>query len=360
MILEKLTNLGTSHQTFSIASKSRMTNIISLFTIFISGFYTFNYIFILNEPIVAFLNACFTLAYCLTLAFTYFNEHKKAKLWFFSIVMLHLYVCTNIYVTNKTGFHLYYFLVPTGAFLLFELKEKFEKITLSVIAIALFFYCENTFNTSPIIELTDEINHLIYQSVFFFNMLEVIFVLTLFANQIETNELKLTKQATTDALTGIANRHYFFEQGNALLSNANHNDRPFSFILLDFDNFKRINDQYGHFIGDLCLIEITKTIQKHCRDQDIFSRIGGEEFVIALPDTTLQESNNIAETIRLAISKQQIPIEGQASITCTASFGITSRTNENELIKNLMMQADKALYSAKNQGRNRVQIFTHG
>lgn len=359
MIFEKLLNFGTSHQTFSVASKARMTNTVSLFTIFISGFYTLNYIFILNEPMVAIINAAFTFAYCLTLAFTYFNEHKKAKLWFFSIVMIHLIVCTNVYVTNKTGFHLYFFLVPTGAYLLFELKEKLEKITLSLISVVLFFYCENTVNITPLIDLTDDINHLIYQSVFFFNMVEVIFVVTLFANQIEANELKLTKQATSDSLTGIANRHYFFEQGNALLDIANHDNRPFSLILLDFDYFKRINDQHGHYAGDLCLIEITKTIQKHCRSQDIFARVGGEEFVIALPDTTLQETNNIAETIRLAVEKQIIPIVGQSNFTCTASFGITSRTNKNHELKKLMNDADKALYLAKNHGRNRVQIFAN-
>ncbi len=357
MIFDKLTNLGTAHQNFSVASKARMTNIVALFTIFISAFYTLNYIFILDEPVVAAINAGFTLAYCLTLAFTYFNEHKKAKLWFFTIVMVHLVVCTNVYVTNKTGFHLYYFLVPTGAYLLFELKDKFEKIALSIVSVLLFFYCENTFNTTPLIELTDDINHLLYQSVFFFNMVEVIFVLTLFANQIEANELKLTRQATTDSLTGVANRHHFFDQGNSLLSHANHDDRPFSLILLDFDYFKRINDQYGHFAGDLCLIEISKTISNLCREQDVFARIGGEEFVIALPDTTMQEANNIAETMRLAIEKHIIPIVGQTRFTCTASFGITSRTNSKDELKNLLIEADKALYFAKNQGRNRVQSY---
>ena len=359
MIFDKLTNLGTAHQTFSVASKARMTNIVALFTIFISAFYTLNSVFILDEPLVATINAGFTLAYSVTLVFTYFSANKKAKVWFFSILMLHLIVCTNVYVTNKTGFHLYYFLVPTGAYLLFELKDKLEKIVLSLVSVLLFFYCENTLNTAPLIELTDDINHLIYQSVFFFNMIEVIFVLTLFANQIEANELKLTKQATTDSLTGVANRHHFFEQGNGLLTIANHNNRPFSLILLDFDYFKRINDQYGHFAGDLCLVEISKTIQNICREQDIFARIGGEEFVIALPDTTLKEANTIAETMRLAIEKHTIPIVGQANFTCTASFGITNRTKPQDELKNLMMEADKALYVAKNQGRNRVQIYAH-
>lgn len=358
-IFDKIINFGTAHQAFSVASKVRMTNIVTLFTICISAFYTFNYLFILNEPLVAFINALFTLAYCMTLLFTYYSANKSGKIWFFFILMLQLLVCTNVYVTNKTGFHLYFFLVPTGAFLLFELKDKFEKITLSLISVLLFFYCENTFNTTPLIQLSDEINHLVYQSVFFFNMIEVIFVLTIFANQIETNELKLTRQATTDSLTGIINRHHFFEQGNNLLSLALHNKRPFSLILLDLDYFKRINDQYGHMAGDLCLIEVTKTISLSCREQDLFARIGGEEFVIALPDTTQREANNIAEKIRIDIEQLIIPIVDKNQLRCTASFGITTSSGNDVQLKNLLVEADRALYSAKDYGRNRIQLYAN-
>lgn len=357
MIFSQLFSLGTKHQSFSVTTKARMMNIISVFTIVISAIYTLNYFFILNESLVASINLAFTVLYCLPLVFSYFSEFKKAKFCFFILLMLHLVVCTNIYVTNQSGFHLFLLLVPTGVFLLFELKEKFEKISLSIMSGVLFFYCENTPNLSPLIELSDEVNHLIYQSVFFFIMVEVIFVLTLFANQIETHEAKLTKQASTDSLTGISNRHHFFQKGNKLLELANLNSRPFSVVLLDFDFFKQINDKYGHSSGDLCLIEISKLMKNHCRPQDIVARIGGEEFVIALTDTTLPEANNIAETIRLAIEKHIIPIEGQRNFTCTASFGITSRKSNDANLKNLLVEADKALYFAKAQGRNRIKLY---
>ncbi|NMP31269.1 GGDEF domain-containing protein [Thalassotalea sp. M1531] len=356
-MLEKLISLGTAFKPFSVANKVRMMNLIALITCVISGLYTLSYVFVLDNQIVASINALFTLAYALTLVFNHYQAFKGSKIWFFCVLMVHLLVCTNLYVTNESGFHLYYFLVPTGAFLLFELQEKKEKVLLSLTAVILYFYCENTINTTPLIELSDELNHLIYQSVILVNMLEVILVLTIFANEIEANELKLTRQATTDSLTGIANRHSFFEQGKALFSSAQSHQRPFTIVLLDFDYFKRINDQYGHFVGDLCLTEITKVVTSQCRKQDLFARIGGEEFAIILPDTTQQEANNIAEQLRLSIECHNIPIVGEQYFTCTASFGIASKSPHCKTMKDVLIHADKALYLAKELGRNRVQLY---
>ena len=330
MILSRLFNIGTFNHSFSVSNKIRITNIIGLFTTMVSGLYTMAYFFVLDNMLVASINSIFTIAYALTLVFNHFHANRGSKIWFFSVLMLHLTVCTNLYVTKDSGFHLYYFLVPTGVFLLFELNEKVEKIILSAIAIALYFYCENTVNITPLIALSDEMNHIIYQSVIFVNMVEVILVMTIFSNEIESNEAKLTKQAKTDALTGIANRHSFFEQGNALFKSSILLERPFSLILLDFDFFKSINDKYGHFVGDLCLVEITKIVKSECRKNDVFARIGGEEFAIALPDTTLQEANQVAEKMRIAIAKHVIPVVGHKSFTCTASFGITTKRSHHD------------------------------
>lgn len=349
--------LGTQNLPFIIANKVRMTNIVAVFSVIVSALYTLNYIFILIEPTVAFINLVFTLAYALTLLFNKYHAFKKSKIWFFCLLMLHLVVCTNIFVTNETGFHLYFFLVPTGAFLLFDLNEKFEKLSLSFLAIILFIYCENTLNLTPLIHLSDEMNHLIYQSVFFINMLEVIFVLTLFANELDKNHQKLNRQATTDSLTGINNRHHFFEQTTYDLAIANEYNRPFSIILLDFDNFKKINDRYGHHIGDLSLVETTKQIKTHCRTQDCFARIGGDEFIIALADTTLNEAKEIAERIKFSVENNIFSVSNNINLSCKISLGIAStRASDNQELKELMQSADKALYQAKTQGGNKVGL----
>jgi len=357
LLFSKLIALGTKHQKFSAMTKIRLMNIISLITMLISAGYSLNYLLVLHQPLVAVINTFFMFAYGITFIFMHFHTVKSAKIWFFIVLMLHLFICTNLYVTKASGFHLYYFLVPTGAFLLFEFKDKAEKIILSIIAITLMVYCENTLNTAPLIILTDEMNNLLYQSVIITNMIEVIIVIVIFNNQLEKNEAKLTLQATTDSLTKIANRHYFFEQGNSLMEQSNNNHRPFTVILLDFDFFKRINDMYGHAAGDLCLIEITKIIHQLCRKQDLFARIGGEEFAIVLPETTAKEANSIAERMREMIEQHKIPVVGEQSFTCTVSFGIADKSSHSTTLKTLLLQADKALYLAKEQGRNRVKIF---
>ena len=357
MWLANIYNIGTAHQPFSVANKVRITNIVVLVTVLVSALYTLTYVFAIKHPIVASINSFFTFAYAFTLFFNHFYAHRASKIWFFSVLMVHLFVCTNIYVTNASGFHLYYFLVPTGAFLLFDLSERKEKVTLSLISVALFLYCENTFNSTPLIELSEQLNSVIYQSVILVNMLEVILVLTIFANEIEANEYKLTQQAKTDALTGIANRHAFFEQASGLFLAAQKNKRPITIALLDFDYFKAINDKYGHFTGDLCLIEVSKVVSEQCRPQDTFARIGGEEFAIVMPDTTLQEANNLAEEIRLSIARQTIPVVGEKSFSCTASFGLATNNCDNKQLKDILVDADKALYQAKEYGRNRVYLY---
>lgn len=355
--LQKIFNFGVANKPFSSGHKIRLTNIVCFFSFVASGLYTLNYLLILNQPKVAAINTLFTLAYLGIIWLNYFDLPRFAKVSFFSLLMLHLVVCTNVYVTNKTGFHLYFFLVPTGAYLLFDLKDKYEKLILSLIATVLFFYCENTYNENPLIVLNEQMNHMIYQSVVFINMIEVIFVLTLFVNHIERNELKLYHQAQTDSLTGIANRRHFFEQVENELTIANDQKRPYSLVMFDLDHFKRVNDQFGHQAGDICLQSLIKAVNSVLRETDFLARIGGEEFVIGMAETTINEANNIAERIRTKIQNSPVTVNDDQQVNCTASFGIANLTFDAYDAKSILMNADKALYQAKANGRNRVQLF---
>ena len=357
MFLSNFVNIGCESLPFSQANKIKTTNIVALITVIISAFYTLNYIFVLKHPTVAFINSFFTLCYLMPLYLNAKYLSKVAKIWFFVTLMLHLLVCTNLYVTNESGFHLYYFLVPTGAFLLFDTEDKKAKLSLSALAIFLLIYCENIENTSPLITLSPSTNNIIYQSVILFIMLEVVVVLSIFINQIESNEKQLRLQATTDTLTGIANRRYFFEKLNQLIFQEKEYPRPLSILLIDFDNFKQINDEYGHFSGDICLTEVCNLTASLLREQDIFARLGGEEFVIALPETTLQEAKQIAERIRINISNHNIVLSAQPNFKCTVSIGIASNANQSDDLDKILLQADTALYQAKEYGRNRTLAY---
>lgn len=159
----------------------------------------------------------------------------------------------------------------------------------------------------------------------------------------------LEKIAITDKLTGLHNRVKIDDAMDTELVRAKRYNDKFSIILFDIDHFKSINDTFGHMIGDQVLIQMAEIIQKHTRESDIKGRWGGEEFLIILPCTVLQEAMNAAEVLRHAIEKKKFSEAGQV----TASFGV-SEYHAGDLAAILINRADEALYNAKSNGRNQV------
>lgn len=160
---------------------------------------------------------------------------------------------------------------------------------------------------------------------------------------------ELHRLSVTDTLTGIYNRRRINEVLEENANNAKRYQDAFSLILFDIDDFKHINDHYGHNTGDQVLINIVNTVKKSLRKTDYFGRWGGEEFLIILPKTTKEDAAGIAEKLRVEI--QVIMFPETFNITC--SFGI-AEYNEKLDIDSLINNADKALYYAKNSGKNRV------
>jgi diguanylate cyclase (GGDEF)-like protein len=168
---------------------------------------------------------------------------------------------------------------------------------------------------------------------------------------------KLEQLANTDSLTGISNRRSIFEKLDEELHRAERYTRPLSVIMVDIDHFKHVNDQYGHNAGDDVLIGFCGIIKSALRKNDSFGRIGGEEFAIILPETTLENAIVVAELLRLKIEGTLINIHGEQQLQITSSFGATVALPVNDTINGIMHRADIALYKAKDGGRNRV-MFT--
>jgi diguanylate cyclase (GGDEF)-like protein len=167
---------------------------------------------------------------------------------------------------------------------------------------------------------------------------------------------KLKTLATTDYLTNIFNRGYFLDLSQLKISQDAQEQQPVSVILIDIDNFKQINDTHGHKAGDLTLKAVVEVCNNNLRTADLFGRYGGEEFAIFLPETTPETAFKIAERLRKKIASIVVPLDN-TEITVTASFGAagveqTANISLNELLK----KADRALYSAKKAGRNRVVL----
>lgn len=162
-----------------------------------------------------------------------------------------------------------------------------------------------------------------------------------------------TKQlATLDGLTGCFNRRAFFELAEHELKRHQRLQKPFSLLMFDLDYFKTINDQYGHAVGDDVLMAVSARVKQACRNVDILGRSGGEEFVLLLPETSLNDALEIAERLRLAA---QQPLNTKAGeLRVTMSLGVTEAGALDETIDEVLERADAALYKAKRAGRNRV------
>ena len=159
--------------------------------------------------------------------------------------------------------------------------------------------------------------------------------------------------ATYDTLTHILNRRSFLKESEVLLHKSHKTKTDVYMIMLDLDLFKDVNDRYGHAIGDEVLRHFTSKTQSCIRSEDIFGRIGGEEFAILLPNSTKTNAKNVAERIRGLIESQALEYANY-QIHYTVSLGLTKALTEDS-VSTLMNRSDKALYKAKNNGRNQVQ-----
>jgi len=163
----------------------------------------------------------------------------------------------------------------------------------------------------------------------------------------------LTMQLMYDNLTGIFTRQFILGVLEKNLAQLKRNpDKSVVIAMLDLDNFKLINDTYGHVAGDRILKIFAKTLQSSLRDQDFFGRYGGEEFLLLLPDTQLDQAMQLAERLRGITENKLMPIENK-KISITTSIGLTM-ANSGETTEQVIQRADRALYIAKDSGRNKV------
>ena len=170
---------------------------------------------------------------------------------------------------------------------------------------------------------------------------------------------KITQQlhelAKTDSLTGLLNRRYFLEKVNVEIEKSRRYNNGFSILMIDIDHFKSINDNYGHHSGDAVLREFSKVIVGNMRKTDIISRWGGEEFLVLIPESNAESCFNVAEKLRLHIENISVVAE-KLVIKFTVSIGIAILKNEDHTSEVLINRADKALYEAKQNGRNCVRV----
>ncbi len=174
-----------------------------------------------------------------------------------------------------------------------------------------------------------------------------------FAAELAVANRRLQQAALTDPLTGLPNRRHGIERLEQEWAASLRNQRPVSCLMIDFDQFKQVNDTFGHDIGDMVLRQAGALLRKVARAQDMVCRMGGEEFLVVAPDTNLSAAMHLAERLRIAVAG--VPFtSGSVSYSGTISVGVAQREHEMLRVDELIKAADDGLYEAKRGGRNRV------
>ncbi len=188
---------------------------------------------------------------------------------------------------------------------------------------------------------------------------------------LDTQNKVLSQFVQTDSLTGILSRSEALSRAEQEIARSRRKNEPLSFVMMDIDHFKRVNDQYGHAMGDRVLAGLAETCHKQIRNMDIFGRVGGEEFLFVFPDTPAAQAKEVSERIRLAVAKTGFTTSDGRAFHITVSLGVAEfyPSHESphfnhdaegldiEIRETFFNRADAAMYLAKQTGRNRVCIW---
>jgi diguanylate cyclase (GGDEF)-like protein len=172
--------------------------------------------------------------------------------------------------------------------------------------------------------------------------------------KLQENTLELERLANVDFLTQIPNRRSAMQYIEQIYMLYKRNRRPFSTMILDIDHFKQVNDTYGHDIGDKVLKAISHTLKDVFRGSDMLCRLGGEEFIAILPETSLEGAISIAERCRKILEKTPLDLEDGTVLWCTVSIGVSQALPDDEKYNDIIVRSDNALYVSKETGRNRT------
>ncbi len=196
----------------------------------------------------------------------------------------------------------------------------------------------------------DELDHLRN------NLVDTALTIGRLLSELEEKNRELQELAYYDPLTGLPNRRFFLEHASLIFEEAKRYEKFLSLLIMDIDRFKKINDTYGHDVGDLVLKTFAGVLRGIVRKSDICARFGGEEFVILLPNTDLEGAKVLAERIRTTVAKNMVE-HRSIVIVFTVSIGASQYRKGMQSIDELIKEADIALYRAKEGGRNRVEVF---
>ena len=317
----------------------------------------FAVVYLLLKAYVAFgLILIVSLLYSLSVLLIKRRHGFIARVWYLSVLIIHITAITALF-SSSSGFHYYYFVVPALSGVLFDVSRKWQRVSASLyfLAATSLFLFFNYYQPNSFIEVSVQWFRVLHISSSVIAMIALFIGFSVLAVEIRKSRTDLIQLATTDSLTGIANRREFIMRGAQEISRCKRYDGSLSLLLIDLDYFKRVNDTYGHAVGDMVLTRFVEIVKKQIRLVDFFGRLGGEEFGILTPESAEVPAYSFGERLRSSVQDMLVSVDG-SDIRVTASIGISSFRPGCDSFEALLSNADKALYRAKDNGRNRTEM----
>ncbi len=336
----------------------RLMNIMLLLVIFTT--FSFLVIYVLMAP---FLPAIIVHVFYLLLNLHLIFALRRGAIQYVKIILLtsfliQLSMAVFLWFPITTNYNLYYLVVPLVAFSLVDYNSKIDLTITHIFSFisAILFLVSKTVTMDFFLYQTPQKAEMLISLM---TIVSVIISMKLLFQQYAKDQYKYQKElerlANTDSLTNIHNRRVLYKDGVIEFDLARKFNHDLTLLIMDIDNFKMVNDQYGHPAGDQLLIKLTDIILRHIRKEDTFFRYGGEEFAILIRKSSLEDSKVLATKLLKVVENESFEIEGN-TLKVTLSFGLAMYSDEYKDFDGMMSAADNALYTAKKQGKNRVEV----
>lgn len=337
--------------------KTTLTYKINLFSILIMGNFSTFYLYYLRLKTPGLVSLFLGVVLIVNFILLKFNLTYLVKNILLLVILTQIFLATFFWFETSTRINYFLFVIAPITLFVFDYSLLIDRVVVIIYnasAVVLISLSELVGNPNPLYYVNKEIVNILGTMNVLTTILIVTYIFFIYSKSLSLSLRDLKSKAITDPLTGILNRRAFFRIGNDIYKSY---CEECVLILFDLDHFKRVNDTYGHPVGDRVLKLVAETISSNIRQNDLFARYGGEEFIIILRSTTREFSFNIAEKLRRSIEELTIVLDSGEELRQTISIGVVDHSNSADSFLEIVEMADKALYLAKERGRNRVEIY---
>lgn len=339
--------------------KNKFTYIINSFSFLMVTIYLIYYIIEVKSHIVNIVTILCLIDLSIVYIILKFKRYRLAKTVMVFGYFFQVFSIVFLWFPVESNLNYFFFIVTPVSFFIYDfeiLRERIAIIIFNIIGIVLLLLSEIYQFREPLVSLNINQQKFLTILSILGTTLSISIVFYSYSNNIHLIHKELNYLANTDSLTKIYNRRSLVREGKSIFQLSRKYGRGFTLMVFDIDFFKKINDEFGHPIGDKVLIQVTELIQKSIRQNDFFFRYGGEEFALIIKDSTLDADIIVAENLRKKVESHTFRIDGGIEIKLTISIGVVSFPCKSENFEDMRKNADCALYKAKNSGRNKVVV----